>query len=95
MSWSLRPVERVDGADGRSVAVVDIGKIAAPTELAMLGLITVTAKTVLAALQTEIVGLQEAALTEAARRSPRPAKPNHPPRDEEDGRPGSPTKSPM
>ena len=47
MSWSLRLVERVDGCDRRSVDVVDIGEIAAPTELAMLGLTTVTAKTVL------------------------------------------------
>jgi hypothetical protein len=70
----LRLVERVDGGDGRSVDVVDIGEIAAPTELAMLGLTTVTAKTVLTALQTEIVALQEAALTEAAWRSPRPIK---------------------
>ena len=40
----------------------------------MLGLTTVTAKTVPAALQTRIVALEEAALTEAARRSPRPIK---------------------
>jgi hypothetical protein len=35
---------------------------------------TGTAKTVLAALQTEIIALQEAALTDAAQRSPRPIK---------------------
>lgn len=74
MSWSLCLVERVDGCDRRSVDVVDIGEIAAPTELAMLGLTTVTAKTVLAALQTEIVALQEAALTQAAQRSRLPIK---------------------
>ena len=74
MSWSRRLVERVDGGDGQSVDVVDIGEIVAPTELAMLGLTTVRAKIVLAALQTQIVALQEAALTEAARRSPQPIK---------------------
>jgi hypothetical protein len=74
MSWWLRLVERVDGGDGRSVDVVDIGEITAPTELAMLGLSTVTAKSVLAKLQSRIVTLQEAALTDAARRSPRPIK---------------------
>ncbi|MEE4209797.1 MAG: hypothetical protein V2I43_11075, partial [Parvularcula sp.] len=62
MSWSLRLVERVDGGDGRSVDVVDVGEITAPTELAMLGLSTVTAKSVLAKLQSRIVTLQEAAL---------------------------------
>jgi hypothetical protein len=72
MSWSLRLVERVDGEEGRSLDVVDIGEIAAPTELSMLGMSTAAAKSVLCALQTEIVGLQEAMLTEAAQRSPRP-----------------------
>jgi hypothetical protein len=74
MSWSLRLVKRVDGGDGRSVDVVDIGEITGPTELAMLGLTTVTAKSALATLQTQIVALQEAALTEAARRAAQPIK---------------------
>ena len=74
MSWCLRVVERVDGGERRTVDVIDIGAITAPTELAMLGLTTVSAKTVLAALQSEFVALQETALTEAARRSPRPIK---------------------
>ncbi len=65
MSWSLRLIERIESEDGRSLDVVDIGEIAAPTELSMLGI----AK---AGPQTEIVGLQEAALAEAARRSPLP-----------------------
>jgi hypothetical protein len=74
MSWSLRLVERAYGRDGRSVDVVDIGEITAPVELSMLGLTVATAKMVLAALQKEIVTLQEAGLTEAARRSHLPIK---------------------
>jgi hypothetical protein len=65
-------VERVDGCDGRSIDVGEIGEIAAPTELALLGLSTAAAKMSLAAPQTEIVGVQEAMLTEAARCSPSP-----------------------
>jgi hypothetical protein len=41
MSWSLRLVERVGETNGLSG---DICEIAAPTELAMLGLTTVKAK---------------------------------------------------
>ncbi len=37
MSWSLRLVERIEGQDGRSLDVIDIGEFAAPTELAMPG----------------------------------------------------------
>jgi len=74
MGWSLRLVERVEGGDGRSVDVIDIGEITVPTELATLGLTMAMGRSVLARLQTEIVARQEAALTEAARRSSRPIK---------------------
>ncbi len=74
MSWSLRLVERIDGTERRSLDVADIGEITTPTELAVLGMTTATARMVLGALQSEIVNLQEAALAEAARRDPRSIK---------------------
>jgi hypothetical protein len=63
MSWGLV----LRHSDGRELEVCDIGEVAAPVELRQLGMDRAAAQGIMAAVQRQIVGLQEAELATAAR----------------------------